>query len=259
MIEKIFKKLNAIPSWVSVVALVIGCLVTGIPTLLNFDVFMQEITTYIQSMSTTPLQISATPGFKYLITAIVIAFDYFIVEGVARLVFAWAVRYRYTNRGKKYYLISVRYGMAVVKLVYGLYSLVGVWAPNVFYYSSDIVLFVLRTAVITFVYLAIRKECVNDKFVFSLYNRLYTVYFIYNGAIWLFDLFATLLTSPIDVAFVIYAGVVLAVVCASAALLYFTVYKKLKKEQEEARKIIVLPPTSGNGGNDSEIFRGYGL
>ncbi|MBQ8178087.1 MAG: hypothetical protein IJ033_02730 [Clostridia bacterium] len=260
MLEKIFQKLNKIPSWVSIIALAIGCIVQGIPTILNFDVFMQEITTYIQGLSTSPVQVSATPGFKYLMAAIVIVINYFIIEGVAHLVYGWAVRYRYTNRGKKYYITSVRYGMAVVELVYGLYSLLSVWAPSVFYYSSDAVLFVLRTAVITFVYLGIKNECVNDKFVFSLYNRLFTIYFIYNGAIWLFDLFSVLLTSPIDVAYAIYAAVVLVIVALSAGLLYFTIYKKLKKEQEEARKIIILPPTSGmGGGNDSEIFRGYGL
>ena len=260
MLEKIFQKLNKIPSWVSIIALAIGCIVQGIPSILNFDVFMQEITSYIQSVATSPVQVSATPGFKYLIAAISIVINYFIIEGVAHLVFSWAMRNRFTNRGKKYYITSVRYGMAVVELVYGLYSLLAVWVPNVFYYSADIVLFLLRTGIITIVYWAIRKECINDKFVFALYNRLYTVYFIYNGAIWLFELFSVLLTSPIDIPYMIYSIAVLAVVGGSAVLLYFTIYKKLKKEQEEARKIIILPPTSSmGGGNDSEIFRGYGL
>ena len=71
------------------------------------------------------------------------------------------------------------------------------------------------------------------------------------------ELFTTVLSQEIDVAYAIYSGAMVAVVALTAVALYFTLYKKLKKEQEDARKIINLPPI--NNGGDNEIFRGYGL
>ena len=110
---------------------------------------------------------------------------------------------------------------------------------------------------ITLLYWGIRKECLNDKFVFNCYNRLYFIYFVYNGATWLLELFTNILSGQIDVGYAIYSAVMVVIVALCALAIYFTIYKKLKKEQEDARKIIILPPTSGGG--DSEIFRGYGL
>lgn len=261
MLEKIFKKLNQIPSWVSIVVLVVACVVANVPNLLNFDSYMQMITESIQELSPSPVQVNVTPGFKYVAVAIMVVFSYLIIELVARLMYGWASRSRYTNRGKKYLLTSVRYGMAVVHLVHGLYSLLSVYAPEVYSYSGEAVLFLLRTAIITLVFLGIRKECINDKFVFTLYNRLYGIYFIYNGALYLLDLLSTVLIAPIDVPYAIYCAIMLAVVGISAGVLYLIMFKKLKKEQEDARKILIIPPISGNGrgGDDSEIFNGYGM
>ena len=257
MIEKIFEKINRIPAWVGYVVVLVGCLVSAIPSVLNTEPLLAEFNSILQSAGDFQYQATATPGFKYLVGGIVFVGNWLVMELVAQFVFSWAVSSRYTNRGKKYFLNSVRYGYGLIRLVYGLYSLVSVWAPSVFYYSADVVLFVLRTLVFTIVFWGIRKECLNDKFVFHCYNRLYFIYFVYNGASWLLELFTTVLSKEIDVGFAIYSGVMVAVVAICALVLYFTVYKKLKKEQEDARKIIILPPTSGGG--DNEIFRGYGL
>ena len=258
MIEKIFEKLNKIPSWVAVIAVLLGCLVSAVPSVLNTEPLIAEINSILQSTGEIQYQATATPGFKYLVGVVVFAGNWLIFEVVAQLLFSWAVSSRYTNRGKKYFLTSARYAYGVIRLIYGLYSLLSVFAPTVFYYSADVVIFIVRTAVITALYLGIRKECLNDKFVFNCYNRLYFIYFVYNGAIWLLELFTGVLAEQIDVGAVIYSAVMVALVGGVALALYFTVYKKLKKEQEEARKMIILPPIN-NGGDDSEIFRGYGL
>ncbi len=262
MLEKLFQKLNKIPSWVSIVALVIGCVVVNVPNLLTFDSFVDVMIESIKQVYTTPVAVTITPAFKWVTVAFMVVISYLVVELVARGVFGWAVRNRYTNRGKNFYLVSVRYAMAIVQTIYGLYSLLAVYAPNVYYYSGEMVLFLVRTAVITFVYYGIRKECVNDKFVFSLYNRLFTMYFIYNGAFNLLNLFTTLLTAPISIGDAVYSAVSIVIIAGVVALLYFTIYKKLKKEQEDARKTFVLPHMTGMGSDDSndhEIFRGYGM
>lgn len=261
MLEKLFQKLNKIPSWVSIVVLAVGCIVANVPNLLTFDSFVSVMIESIKEIYTSPVAVTVTPAFKWVTIIFMVIILYFIIELVAQGVFSWAVRSRYTNRGKKYYLVSVRYGMGLVQIVYGLYSLLSVYAPDVYFYSAEIVLFLLRTAVITMVYYGIRKECINDKFVFSLYNRLYTMYFIYHGAFNLLNLFTALLSSPIVVGDAISFAVSLAVVALVALALYFTLYKKLKKEQEEARKSFVLPQMPGNGSddNDHEIFSGYGM
>lgn len=258
MIEKIFAKLNKMPSWIAIIAVVLGCLVSAIPSVLNTEPLIAEINSIIQSTGDIQYQATATPGFKYLVGAIFFAGKWVIFEVVAQFLFSWAVSSRYTNRGKKYFLTSARYAYGVISLIYGLYSILSVYVPIVFYYSADAVLFIVRTAVVTALYWGIRQECLNDKFVFNCYNRLYVIYFVYNGANWLLQLFTTVLAEQIDVGMAIYSAVMVAIVGGSALLLYFTVYKKLKKEQEEARKMIILPPIN-NGGGDSEIFRGYGL
>lgn len=255
MIEKLFEKINKIPIWVGYVAVLVGCLVSAIPSVLNTDAVIQEINALLQT--TGEFKLTATPGFKYLVGVVIFIGNWLVMEVVAQIVFSWAVSSRYTNRGKKYFLNSLRYGYGLLMLLYGLYSLLSVFAPNVFIYSADAVLFVLRTLIITIVFVGIRKECLNDKFVYNCYSKLYFVYFVYNGATWLLELFTGALSAEIDVPFVIYSAVMVAVVGLSALALYFTVFKMLKKEQEEARKIIILPPTQGGG--DSEIFKGYGL
>lgn len=257
MIEKIFEKLNKIPAWVGYVVLIVGCCISAVPTILGTDTLINELNEIIQSTGQLQYQISATPGFKWVMGVVTAIVNWLVVELVGQFIFSWAVSSRYTNRGKKYYLNSLRYSYAVIRVVYGLYSLLSVWAPNVFAYSAEAVLFVIRTVVITITFYGIRKECLNDKFVYNCYSRLYFIYFVYNGASWLLQLFTTVLSSPIDVAFSIYSAVMIVVVGLSALALYLIMFKKLKKEQEEARKIIILPPTSGGG--DSEIFKGYGL
>ncbi|MBO7178280.1 MAG: hypothetical protein J6V69_04195 [Clostridia bacterium] len=258
MIEKIFEKLNKIPSWIAVVVVVLGCLVSAIPSVLNTEPLVAELNAILQSTGDIQYQATATPGFKYLVGVIVFIGNWVVFEVVAQFVFSWAVSSRYTNRGKKHFLTSARYTYGIIRLVYGLYSLLSVYAPSVFFYSADAVIFVLRTALITALYWGIRKECLNDKFVFNCYNRLFFIYFVYSGATWLLELFTTVLAEKIDVGLAIYAAVMVVIVGISALVLYFTIYKKLKKEQEEARKMIILPPIN-NGGGDSEIFRGYGL
>lgn len=257
MIEKIFEKLNKLPNWLGFVAVIVGCLVSAIPSVLNTEPLLAEFNSILQSAGDFQYQATATPGFKYLVGGLVFVGEWLIMELVGQFVFSWAVSSRYTNRGKKYFLNSLRYSYGVIRLIYGLYSLLSVWAPNVFYYSADAVLFVVRTLVITLLYWGIRKECLNDKFVFNCYNRLYFIYFVYNGATWLLELFTNILSGQIDVGYAIYSAVMVVIVALCALAIYFTIYKKLKKEQEDARKIIILPPTSGGG--DSEIFRGYGL
>lgn len=256
MIEKIFNKLNKIPSWVGWTALFVSSMILALPTMLSFDTFLQKLNEYFLDALQQPFKVNVAPQFKYFVGAMEAIISCLIIEAVSQIVYGWAFRNRYTNRGKKFYLNSVRYSMAAVQTVYGLYSLIAVWAPSVFSYSGEAVLFVLRTAVITAMFMGIRKECVNDKFVFLVYNRLYCIYFIYNGALWLLNFFTSLLATEIKVGSVIFDAVMVIIIAASAAALYFTVYKKLKKEQEEARQTIILPPTSGG---DSEIFRGYGM
>ena len=257
MIEKIFERLNKLPAWIGYVAVLVGCVVSAIPTILNTDPLLAEFNSILQEAGEFQYKLNATPGFKYLVGAFMFIIIWAIMELVGQFIFSWAVSSRYTNRGKKYFLNSLRYAYGLIRLVYGLYSLLSVWVPNVFLYSADAVLFIVRTAVITLLYMGIRKECLNDKDVFNCYSRLYFIYFIYNGATWLLNFFTTVLSAPIIVADAIYSAVMVAIIAISALALYFTIYKKLKKEQEEARKIIILPPTSSGG--DSEIFKGYGL
>ena len=257
MIEKIFEKLNKIPAWIGYVVVALGCLVSAIPSVLNTEPMLAQFNSIIQSTGELEYQLKATPGFKYLVGGITFVGTWVIFEIVCQFIFSWTVTSRYTNRGKKYFLNSARYCYGIIRLVFGLYSLLSVWAPNAYFYSSDVVLFILRTTIISVLFWGIRKECLNDKFVFLCYNRLYIIYFIYNGATWLLELFTTVLSQEIDVAYAIYSGAMVAVVALTAVALYFTLYKKLKKEQEDARKIINLPPI--NNGGDNEIFRGYGL
>ncbi len=261
MIENIFEKLKKVPAWASVVALIIGAIVSALPIVLNGDVFTQELTETLKGFYETPVQVTVGAGFAYLIAVLVALIDYIIVEGCARIVFQWAVNSRYTNRGKKYFLNVVRLAFGVIKTVIGIYSVIGVFVTSaVFAYIGNALLFVLRTFIITMVYLGIRKECINDIFVFNCYNRLFVVYFIYNGASNLLELFTTVLTAPIDVGYAIYTGVMLLIVALSALALYFTVFKKLKEEQEKARQIVIIPPKKDdNGGNNDEIFKGFGI
>ncbi len=258
MLEKIFGKLNKIPSWVSIVALAVGVVVASIPVVLNGEGFINELTALLENVAPANTTPNVSGGFVYLVAVLDAILSYLIIEVCAHFVFQWAVNNRYTNRGKQYYVTAVRYAFALINLVIGLYDIVGVYVSHVVYsYVGVAFLFVLRTAVVTFVYLGIRKECINDKFVFNCYNRLYLIYFMYNAALNLLELFTNVLSTEIDVGYAIYSGVMVAIVALSALALYLTVFKKLKKEQEEARKIVIIPPVGG--GDNSEIFKGFGL
>ncbi len=258
MLEKIFGKLNKIPSWVSVIALAIGVVVASVPVILHGDGLITEITELLQTVAPANTVPNVNGGFVYLVAVLDALISYLIIEFCAHFVFQWAVNSRYTNRGKQYYTTVVRYAFALINLVIGLYDIIGVYVSNVVYsYVGIAFLFVLRTAVVTFVYLGIRKECINDKFVFNCYNRLYIIYFMYNAAYYLLELFLNVLSTEIDVGYAVFSGVMVGIVALSALVLYLTVFKKLKKEQEDARKIVIIPPVGG--GDNTEIFKGFGM
>ena len=261
MISKLFSKLNKIPGWVSIVVVIIACIFSVIPELLTFDNSIYQEALGLMDLTSGVVQDSATitnPAYKYVVVFFDAILTWIIMELVAGCVFNWAVRSRFTNRGKQQFLVATRLGYAVVMLLYGIFSFTALWAPAVYNFAYDIVLFVLRTAVFTIVYLGIKEDCVNDKFVFTLYNRLFTLYFTYNAVLYLLLMVMELLSTETIVVIAVVANAVgLAVVLIAGVILYFTVYKKLKKEQEENRKIILPPPT--DGGNNYEIFKGYGM
>ena len=260
MIAKLFSKLNKIPGWVTIAVVIVACLFAVIPDLLTFDNGIYEDALGLMDLTSGAIQETTitNPAYKYVVVFFDGILTWVIMELVVGCVFNWAVRSRYTNRGKQYLLKAVRIGYAVVQLVYGIFSFTAVWAPAVYSFAYDIVLYALRPAVFTIVYLGVKEECVNDNFVFTLYNRLFTLYFMYNAILYLLFMVLELLNpDKIVVTAVIANAVGLVVVLAAGAILYFTVYKKLKTEQEENRKIILPPPS--DDGNSYEIFKGYGM
>ena len=88
MIEKIFEKLNKIPSWIAVVVVVFGCLVSAIPSVLNTEPLVAELNAILQSAGDIQYQATTTPGFKYLVGVIVFIGNWVVFEVVAQFVFS---------------------------------------------------------------------------------------------------------------------------------------------------------------------------
>lgn len=261
MIKKIYDKLNALPAWISYVAVFLACFITSIPLIINFDSMVKSM---LEAYSSAGIDVSSylsalSPAWKYIVAVISAFVSWGFMELIAAAVYSFFIRSGYRSRGQRYYSTSVRYSYALYRTVTGLYSLTAIWAPQAYNYGYDILNFIMLTAVFTVCYLGIKEECVNDLNVFNVYYRLFNIYFIFEGVITVLDLILTITDASYGVGAKVVSGVMVALVLGAGTLLYFTVFKKLKKEQTDARNDYRPPSPPPSRGGDDEIFRGYGV
>lgn len=269
-LKKFYEKLGKLPVWSGMLAVLAACIVANIPTMLQFDAIWASV---------WEMYAEAVPGFnpqnlpayyKYVISVISAFVAWGVFELIAYLVSMLVLQGSARRSNKNMFYNAVRYTYAVEKLIVGLYSLTAVYAPEVYVYSYQWLDFILLTTLFSFCYLGLKERYVNDNYVFDIYARLYSIWFIYSGIVSVLDFLMTILDPTAPVSDIVATSVMLGLVAAAALILYFTMFKKLKQEQTENRKRFTPPPPPpfgqggfGQGGpgkpDDDEVFKGYGL
>ena len=271
MIKSFYEKLGKLPVWSGMIAVLAACIVANIPTMLQFDaIFAELLDVYAEAVPGFNIQ-NLPPYYKYVVSILSAVVSWGIFELILYFVTMLALQGSARRMNKNMFYNAARFTYAVEKLIVGLYALTSVYAPEVYVYSYQWLDFILVTLMFSFCFIGIKERYINDNFVFDIYSRLYSIWFIYSGIVAVLDFMITVLDPAATVPAIVQTSVMLALVGIAALILYLTLFKKLKKEQTENRKRFTPPPTfgpgpgSGNAGgsdktsSDDEIFKGYGL
>ena len=252
--SKLYQKLIKVPETVTYAFIIVSSFLASLGALLQFDE-----TALIMEGALADIQFNIDV-FKWISWIFSGFITWGIVELIIGILFNFAYKYRAVDAHKKTEFKSVvRIFCAVKQFVMGIFEFVYLASAEAYVYGSSILGIVSSVVIFTFAYLVLKNNLINKRRIFTIYSKLFKLYFIVVGILNVIQFIGLVAISPLPVSDVIVSAVCIALLALSAVGSYYLVYKKLKAEEEENKKEPEIIFVNNNDNNPPEIFSGYGF
>lgn len=262
LIQKMFDKLQKVPSFVWVLTVFGSCLFA---TMYSFSNSLNEFFLLLNdAIESGELQLQGTidtEAFKWISFVVNGLVGLGLFELIVNLIYRSMAMRMQVKRDQRRFMTVTRVYYTLANIVVGLIHLIDFAVPVFYYYAALALQFAVYSGAYLAMYVTLKDTTINPLYAASAFRNLARFYLILFGVLGVFDLILALTDASVGLHYRIAAGLRIAVVAGYAVASYF-LYRKWKTDEDNARTQFVdtaRTRVSPDSPPDDEIFRGYGF